>query len=454
MWLTARASADAAVSGSTCRLVTTEPPDLSGNLRLRRRLLYRRETNRPAGIGMAQWKADDEQRIRAQIERMSATPLFAHAGRMVALLRYLVEAELAGEGDALNQSRIAIDVLGRDAHFDPTLDSIVRVEMGRLRSKLVEFYATEGAADDVLVGLPKGRYRPSIELRRGSFTAPTTLPKQEIRYCQADDGTSIAYALSGQGYPLVKAANWLSHLEFDHQSPVWRHWWRELASRYRLVRYDTRGGGLSDWQPRAVTFDAWVDDLHRVVDSAGLDRFALFGMSQGVSVAAAFAVKHPERVSHLILYGGFVRGLTKRDDPLSLERLELMEHLIRVGWGYPQAAFRQAFGAMFIPDGTNEQFKWFDELQRASMNSTNAAQFLRVAHEVDLRPLLRRVQAPTLVLHANRDNAVPFEEAKIIAGGIQGARLKMLDSNNHILFEHEPAWPEFLVEIEEFLAAA
>jgi len=403
---------------------------------------------------MSEWNAEEERLIRAQIERMSAAPIFAQAGRMVALLRYLVEAELAGQGRELNQSRIAIDVLGRDASFDPTLDSIVRTEMGRLRSKLVEFYATEGTADAVRVVLPKGRYRPSIELRKAHETYPASAPKREIRYCQADDGTSIAYALSGRGYPLVKAANWLSHLEFDHQSPVWRHWWRELASRYRLIRYDTRGGGLSDWQPRSVTFDAWVDDLHRVVDSAGLDRFALFGMSQGVSVAVAYAARFPERVSHLILYGGFVRGLAKRGDALSLERLELMDHLIRVGWGYPQPAFRQAFGAMFIPDGTNEQFKWFDELQRASMSPENARKFLRVAHEVDLRPLLRHIKAPTLVMHANRDNAVPFEEAKVIAGGIKGAKLKVLDSNNHILFENEPAWPEFLAELEDFLPPA
>jgi pimeloyl-ACP methyl ester carboxylesterase len=403
---------------------------------------------------MSDWKAEDEQLIRAQIERMAAAPIFAQGGRMVALLRYLVDAELAGVGADLNQSRIAIDVLGRDARFDPTLDSIVRVEMGRLRSKLVEYYATEGAGDTVLVSLPKGRYRPSFEVRAAQPAATPSMPKQEIRYCQADDGTSIAYALSGRGYPLVKAANWLSHLEFDHQSPVWRHWWRELASRYRLVRYDTRGGGLSDWQPRAMTFDAWVEDLHRVVDSAGLDKFALFGMSQGVSVAVAYAAKYPQRLSHLILYGGFVRGLKKRGNTLSLEQLDLMDHLIRVGWGYPQPAFRQAFGAMFIPDGTNEQFKWFDELQRASMSPENAAQFLRVAHEVDLRPLLGKIQAPTLVIHASHDNAVPFEEAKIIAGGINDARLKVLDSNNHILFEHEPAWPEFLAEIESFLAPA
>ena len=403
---------------------------------------------------MADWSEDDERLIRAQLDRMAACPIFAQGGRMVALLRYLVDAALAGTADALNQYRIAIDVMARDARFDPSLDSIVRVEIGRLRSKLVEFYATEGALDEVRVELPKGRYRPSIELRRHPAALESApVPDQDIRYCQADDGTSIAYAISGQGYPLVKAANWLSHLEFDHESPVWRHWWRELANRYQLIRYDTRGGGLSDWEPKAVAFDAWVEDLHRVVEASGVQRFALFGLSQGVSVAVAYAAKYPERISHLILYGGFVRGQPKRGDPLDVERFELIQHLIRVGWGDSKHAFRQVFGALFIPDGTNEQFKWFDELQRASMSAKNAAEFAREAHQVDLRPLLAKIDVPTLVLHANRDAAVPFAESKIIAGGIKGAKLKVLDSNNHIMFEDEPAWPEFLREVDAFIAA-
>lgn len=403
---------------------------------------------------MAEWTAEDQRLIRSQVERMAVRPIFAQGGRMVALLRYLVDAELDGTARDLNQYRIAIDVLGRDARFDPAIDSIVRVEMGRLRSKLVEFYATDGTADPVIVGLPKGHYQPSIELRgRSAALAAMPGPDQEIRYCQADDGTSLAYAVSGKGYPLVKAANWLSHLEFDHESPVWRHWWRELASRYQLIRYDTRGGGLSDSHPANVTFDAWVEDLRCVVDATGVERFALFGMSQGVSVAVAYAAKYPERVSHLILYGGFVRGQPKRDDPLDVERFALMQHLIRVGWGDPKHAFRQVFGALFIPGGTNEQFKWFDELQRASMSAANATEFARVAHEVDLRPLLREIRVPTLVIHANRDMAVPFAEAKIIAGGIRGSKLKVLDGNNHILFENEPAWPRFLEELDAFIEA-
>jgi len=403
---------------------------------------------------MVKWTADDERLIRTQVERMAASPIFAQGGRMVALLRYLADAAITGTAGDLNQYRIAIDVMGRDARFDPALDSIVRVEIGRLRSKLVEFYATEGAADEVRVGLPKGHYQPSIELRRRAAAPDSApVPEQAIRFCQADDGTSLAYAVSGHGYPLVKAANWLSHLEFDHESPVWRHWWRELASRYQLVRYDTRGGGLSDWQPAAVSFDAWVEDLHRVVEASGVERFALFGMSQGVSVAVAYAAKHPERVSHLILYGGFVRGQPKRGDPVEMERFELIQHLIRVGWGDPKHAFRQVFGALFIPDGTSDQFRWFDELQRASMSAKNAAEFAREAHQVDLRPLLGEIDVPTLVLHASRDAAVPFVESKVIAGGIKGAKLKPLDSNNHILFEHEPAFASLLQEVDAFVGA-
>jgi pimeloyl-ACP methyl ester carboxylesterase len=403
---------------------------------------------------MAKWTADDERLIRAQVERMAGCPIFAQGGRMPALLRYLVDAELAGTARDLKQYRIAIDVLGRDARFDPAIDSIVRVEIGRLRSKLVEFYATDGAADAVVLGLPKGRYQPTIELRsRAPAAAALDVPKQEIRYCSGADGTSLAFAIAGRGYPLVKSATWLSHLEFDHQSPVWRHWWRELANRYQLIRYDTRGGGLSDWHPPTLDFEACVEDLSCVVEAAGVERFALFGMSQGVSVAVAYAARHPERVSHLILYGGFVRGQGTREDPQEYERFSLLEHLIRVGWGDPQHAFRQVFGAMFIPDGTSEQFKWFDELQRASMSAANASEFFKAAHRVDLRPLLREIRVPTLVIHANRDAAVPFSEAKVIAGGIKGAQLKLLDSNNHVLFEDEPAWPRFLEEIDAFIAA-
>lgn len=404
---------------------------------------------------MPHWTADDTQLIRTQLERMAACPVFAQAGRMSTLLNYLVESELGGTAGDLNQYRIAIDVLGRDQRFDPAADSIVRVEIGRLRNKLLEYYATEGTVDPVVINLPKGRYRPLLERRDAGArpTAAVDLPKQEIRYCRAADGTNLAFATSGQGYPLVKAGNWLSHLEFDHQSPVWRHWWRELAARYRLIRYDVRGCGLSDWDVQNLTFADWVRDLADVVEAATRERFALFGMSQGASVAIAYAVEHPERVSHLILYGGFARGPMHRDNPLQAERGQLLRQLVRIGWADPRHTFRQVFGSLFIPDGSLEQIRWFDELQRVSMSAANAERFLGITANLDVTALLSRVEVPTLIMHSSQEIAVPFAEAKVLAGGIRGSKLTVLEGSNHILLEDEPSWPRFLEEIDAFIAA-
>lgn len=399
---------------------------------------------------MPQWTTEDATSIRSQLERMTTSHAFAHAGRMTALLNYLVESELNGTSDSLNQYRIAIDVLGRDERFDPAADSIVRVEIGRLRGKLREFYATDGVRDPVVFDLPKGRYRPIVKLRNGGADA-TAVPKQEIRYCRAADGVNLAYAISGHGYPLVKAGNWLSHLEFDHLSPIWRHWWRDLAARYRLIRYDARGCGLSDWDFEELSFDAWVEDLERVVEAAAPPKFALYGVSQGAAVAIAYAVRHPERISHLILYGGFARGARRRS-PASRERSKLLQQLIRVGWADPHHTFRQVFGSLFIPEGTPAQLKWFDELQRMSMSAANAERYPPVSGEIDVTPLLAQVRIPTLVIHADDDRAVPFSEAKILSAGIPGARLSMLAGSNHIILENEPAWPRFLAEIDAFIA--
>ena len=260
------------------------------------------------------------------------------------------------------------------------------------------------------------------------------LPGQTIRFCTSADGARIAFATVGGGPPLVKAANWLNHLEFDWNSPVWRHWLRELSRDHTLVRYDERGCGLSDWSAGEMSVEAWVRDLEGVADALQLERFPLLGISQGAPIAIAFAVRHPERVSHLILYGGYLRGRLHRGlTPKEMEERELMLHMVRVGWGQDHPAFRQVFTTLFIPDADREQIDWFNELQRVSATPENAARMLEAFDRIDVRGIASQVRAPTLVLHAKGDLRVPFAEGRLIATTIPGARFVPLDSRNHLL---------------------
>lgn len=278
--------------------------------------------------------------------------------------------------------------------------------------------------------------------------------KQQIRFCTSHDGVRIAYARSGQGPTVVKAANWLSHLEFDLESPVWSHMLVELSRSHTLLRYDERGCGLSDREVADLSFDAWLRDLETVVDAAGVERFPLLGISQGASIAVAYAVKHPERVSHLVLHGGYARGRLKRAvNPQQCEEAETMIKLAELGWGQQNPAFRQFFTTQFIPGGTAEQHHWFNELERVSTSPTNAARFMREFADIDVVELLPRVACPTIVLHASRDARVPFDEGRLIAGLIPGARFVPLESDNHLLLESEPAWPRWLEEVRAFLPA-
>ena len=398
---------------------------------------------------------EEDAGINAQLEKIGKSAVFANAGRMFPLLQYLVRAELEGTAAKLNQHRIAIDVMGRDERFDPSTDSIVRVDMGRLRSKLREYYATEGAADNLIISLPKGRYRPSLESRSTASPTPQPpAPRQKISFCRTHDGINIAWSISGSGYPLIKAANWMSHLEYDYDSPIWRHWWTGLSRRYELIRYDERGCGLSDWDVPDFSFQAWLDDFDAVVEATGKERFALLGISQGASVAIDYAVRHPERVSHLVLYGGFVQGRFRRQAGDSQQQAEVLQQLIRVGWGQTHGAFRQVFGSLFLPGASAEQFRYFDELQRATSSAENAEKIFTVSQNIDVADLCQHVRVPTLVLHAQDEIAIPFSQSRLIASSIPGARLVPLDSKNHLILENEPAWTHFLEELEAFVRPA
>ena len=249
----------------------------------------------------------------------------------------------------------------------------------------------------------------------------------------------------------MKAANWLTHLEYDLTSPVWRHIWRGLAAQFSLVRYDARGSGLSDWEVPRFSFEAWVDDLEAVVDAAGLRRFPLFGMSQGGAVAVAYAARHPERVSHLVLLGAFARGRLKRESTYWADRHAAMRTLMLQSWGKDDAAFREIFSITMIPDGTPEQWRWLTDLQRVSASPENALRFHETSAGIDVDALLPQIKAPTLVLHAQNDQRVPFEEGRRLAARIPHATFVALDSRNHLLLEHEPAWARCRAQIVEFL---
>jgi pimeloyl-ACP methyl ester carboxylesterase/DNA-binding CsgD family transcriptional regulator len=278
--------------------------------------------------------------------------------------------------------------------------------------------------------------------------------EQRIRFCTTSDGVQIAYAMHGQGPPLVKAANWFTHLQHDWQSPVWRHWLTELGRTQTYVRYDERGCGLSDRDLFEYSFDTWLRELEAVVDDAGLERFALLGISQGAALAIAYAVEHPERVTHLVLYGGYAQGMLKRaKTPEERDEALLRQSLVRVGWGRPDPTFRRVFTTLFVPGGTEEQLAWFDEAQRLSTSPENAERIMAARYAIDVVDLAKRVTTPAIVLHAVGDAAIPFEQGRQLAALIPGAKLVPLESDNHVLLDGEPAWEAFLAEVRAFLGA-
>jgi class 3 adenylate cyclase/pimeloyl-ACP methyl ester carboxylesterase len=284
-------------------------------------------------------------------------------------------------------------------------------------------------------------------------TPPRPRYEQEIHFCMTSDGVRLAYARLGGGPPLVKSGNWMTHLEFDFESPIWRHLYRELSRDHTLIRYDARGNGLSDREVEEVSFETFVGDLETVVDAAGLERFALFGISQGCAVSIGYTVRHPERVTHLILHGGYSVGWAKRArSAAEREQGEAMLTLARHGWGQENPAFRQLFTSQFIPGGTKEQADWFNELQRISASPDDAVRNLVANGDTDVSALLEQVSVPTLVMHARDDARVPFDQGRRLAAGIPGARFVYLPSRNHLILENEPAFQRFLQELRTFLA--
>lgn len=275
--------------------------------------------------------------------------------------------------------------------------------------------------------------------------------KQEIQYCRAPDGVRLAWAKVGHGPPLVRVSNWLSHLEYEWENALRRQRVEKLAMHHTVIRYDARGNGLSDWDVDEISLDAWVRDLETVVDAAGVKRFPLLALSQGCAVAVAYAVRHPERVSHLVLFGGFVVGGKKRSAEEG-EKRNAMVTLMRLGWGADDPGFRQLFTSRMMPEATKDQADSFNELQRRTTSPECAARYFEVVGDIDISNLLEKVTVPTLVMHLRGDLMNPFEEGRRLAAGIPGSRFVSLQGNNHFFLPGESAAGRFVEELELFLS--
>ena len=275
---------------------------------------------------------------------------------------------------------------------------------------------------------------------------------QRIRYLNTTDGVRLAWAEAGAGPVMVKAANWLTHLEYEWESPVWRHWIRFFTDHFHFVRYDERGCGMTDPNIGDLSLERWVEDLEAVVEASNVSEpFSLLGISQGGPICVAYAVRHPERVSKLVLYGAYARGVFRRGDPGQASFYQAMIDLVRQQWGSDNPTFRQVFTSRFIPQGTDEQLDWFNDICRKTLTAPIAARLLESRADLDVTDLLGKVKAPTLVLHARGDFVAPIAEGHILAAGIPGAQFVELDSANHILLEKEPAWERFCDEVLEFI---
>ena len=280
-------------------------------------------------------------------------------------------------------------------------------------------------------------------------------PRQRTRYLRTEDDVQLAWAEAGAGPVLVKAANWMSHLEYELESPVWGHWIRFFSEHFRFLRWDERGCGLTDREVHELSFDRWLADLEAVVGASEIDGpFALLGISSGAAICAAFAARHPERVSRMILYGGYARGWAYRDDSEREREHRAMLELMRIGWGKENPVFRQVFTSRFIPGGTPAQIGWYNELCRRTSSGEMAARLLEARSSIDITSLLGAVKAPTLVVHSRDDEVCPAAEARRLAAGIPGAQFVELDSRNHILLEDEPAWARFQEVVLDFMGLA
>lgn len=379
------------------------------------------------------------------------------------LLATLVERLQSEPDEALRHARALSMLEPADEDAQASLVRLLRAagrwreadeQLERAQRRLEEFNARRTGALRRAAQTPLQSDAPATAF--GENPTPSGGPAalstaHDVRFCRTADDVRIAYACTGEGPPLVKAANWLNHLEFDWQSPVWNHLLHGLAAEHRLIRYDGRGSGLSDWNVGDVSFETFIRDLESVADAVRIDRVPLLGISQGAAISIAYAARHPERVSHLVLYGGFARGLRRRGTQQAIERADVLTAVIRHGWANENPAYRQLFTSLFIPGASLEQMQWFNDLQRVTASPENTLRTRDVFDEIDVVALLPRLSVPTLVLHCRDDEIVPFEEGRLIAANIPNARFVALEGRNHLILKDDPARARFLEEVTKFL---
>ncbi len=350
-------------------------------------------------------------------------------------------------------------VVSKDDVFETVWDGRI-VSDATLGSRISAARAAVGDSGDaqrVIRTLPRRGFRfvADVAIEEPPISGETSAAAQTVqttRYCSAPDGTQLAYSMAGEGAPLVKVANWLNHLEFDWTSPVWSYLFHEFASYRSLVRYDSRGVGLSDREVEEISFASMASDLETIIDKSNLPPFALLGISLGAAIAIDYAVRYPERVTHLVLWGGFARGRRRRGSDEEIARSDAFTTLMRQGWGKETSTFRQMFASLYLPDATDEQIQWWTDLQRVATSPENAVRLREVIDDLDVSGLLEQVQIPTLILHSEREEVAPFSEARFMASRIPDAHFVSLDSANHLVLHQEAAWRRAMDEIRTFLA--
>ena len=362
-----------------------------------------------------------------------------------------------GAGAILSRDQILRDVW-KDLHISPDL---VREYIFEIRKALGDnatqpkYVETVGRRGFRLIGPVSIRYRnapaESVDGENHEVSSGRPVKMPTVKFCQSKDGASIAHAVSGEGYPLLFAGSWMTHLDMDWESPAYGDYIKHLSDRFQVIRYDQRGNGLSQWSDLSISFDRMVDDMEVVIDTYNYEKVAILGMSQGASIAIAYALRQPDRVSHLVLNGGYARGRKQRGNDAEREESEALVNLIRHSWGNENPAIRQTLTTLFMPEASQEQMQWFNEFQKLCGPGENIAQFRALFDDMNVSKLLPRVTIPTLVLHSDRDSVAPLSEGKFLASHIPGAAFVQLNSPNHMLFESEDGFPKMIANIEGFI---